>query len=86
MKVHILYHPSSEHSRIVEEYAHDFARIKGKKVDLISLETREGAAMATLYDITRYPAILVTRDDNELLKYWDGVPFPLMDEVIAYQQ
>lgn len=84
MKLYIIYHPQSDHSRIVEEYAHDFEHIKGHKIELLSLETQEGATMAKLHDVLRYPAILVTKDDHELVKFWQGTPFPRMDEVAGY--
>lgn len=84
MKVRILYHPNSDHARMVEEYAADFHRIKGEIIELLSLETREGADLARLYDIVRYPAVIATRDNGELLKHWEGSELPLMDEVAAY--
>lgn len=86
MKARILYHPQSDHARPVEVYARDFERIKGKKIELVSLETREGADLAKLYDIVQYPAVIVSRDDSQLLKSWEGEPLPLMDEVAAYSE
>ncbi len=84
MKTIILYHPKSEFARIVEEYAHDFERQKGLVIDLISLETKEGAYRAVLYGTVKYPAILVLRDNNDLINNWEGVPLPLMNEVAGY--
>lgn len=84
MKVVVLYRPNSEHARLVEEFAHDIERQQGIKTELSSLETREGAAMATLYDITQYPAIVVTRDDGGVVQIWAGEQLPLMNEVAAY--
>jgi hypothetical protein len=84
MKTAILYHPASEFSRAVEEYVRDFERQKSLVIELISLETREGAELATLYDIVKYPAVLVRRDSGELLKHWEGDPLPLMNEVAGY--
>ncbi|MBI3338499.1 hypothetical protein HY003_04345 [Candidatus Saccharibacteria bacterium] len=69
---------------MVEEYTHDFERTKGKTIELISLETKKGAVMAKLYDIVRYPALLVLRDDDQLMKHWEGDSLPLMDEVVGY--
>lgn len=40
--------------------------------------------MASLYDVTRYPAVLATREDGELLYLWQGEQLPLMNEVAAY--
>jgi hypothetical protein len=85
MKVVILYHPESEFVGVVEDFKRDFeSRHQDKKVELISLETVEGANMAELYDVVRYPAILVMTGDGKLQKFWQDQPFPLMDEVAAY--
>jgi hypothetical protein len=81
----ILYHPNSEHSSIVEEFVHDFQRQHdiGKKLELLSLSTRDGAAAASLYDVVAYPAILALADDGSVLNTWEG-DLPLMDEVAGY--
>ena len=86
MKVIILYHPQSEHSRIVEEYAHNFERQRGEIIQMVSLDTKEGAATATLYDIMAYPAVLALSDDGQIRKSWEGAQLPLMNEVAAYYQ
>lgn len=83
MKVCILYHPYSEHARPVEEFARDFERRHGNHVELMSLETREGSAAASLYDVVQYPAVLVLREDGQLLQHWVGDRLPLMNEVAA---
>lgn len=84
MKVTILYHPNSEHARLVEEFAHDIERQQGIRGELTSVETRDGAALATLYDITSYPAILVIREDGGVVQTWLGDQLPLMNEVAAF--
>ena len=84
MKLVILYHPQSEFSRSVEEYAHDFERTRGKAIELVSLDTAGGSDMAKLYDIVQYPALLALRDDGQLLQKWEGARLPLMDEVAGY--
>lgn len=85
MKVLILYRPNSEHSRLVEEFASDFKRREpSRRIELTSVDTRGGAALASLYDIVQYPAILATTDDGQLLKYWQGEQLPLMNDVAAY--
>ena len=84
MNVVILYHPSSEFSRSVEEYSVNFERQRGKKIDLISVDTREGSDMARLYDVVSYPAVIATREDGEMLALWQGDQLPLMNEVAAY--
>ena len=84
MKIILLYHPNSEYSRIVEEYVEDFKRSRGKLIEMLSLETRDGAAMASLYDILHFPALIVLRDDGQVENMWQGEMLPLMDEVAGY--
>ena len=85
MQIIALYHPQSDHARRVEDYAHDFQRMHHETIDLLSLESREGADMARLYGITRYPAIIARRDGGEMLQIWTDDQMPLMDEVLAYK-
>lgn len=84
MKVIMLYHPQSAHARTVEQYAHDFERQRGEVIELVSLETKEGSTMASLYDIIEYPALLVLSNDGQLMKNWEGEQLPLMNEVAGY--
>lgn len=85
MKVVILYRPNSEHGRVVEEYVRDFeARTSVKQLEVLSIDTREGSATASLYDVMQYPAILVIQNDGYLQRSWQGETLPLMDELAAY--
>lgn len=85
MKVVILYRLSSEHARAVETFIHDFKRLHpNTKVEPINLDSRDGIAMAALYDITRFPAILSIATNGMLIKHWEGETLPLMDEVAAH--
>lgn len=86
MRVVILYQSNSEHERKVLEFAHDYQSAQlDRKVDLIDLNTRDGAAMALLYDVVQYPAILAVTDDGKMLQLWQGDQLPLMNEVAYYQ-
>ncbi len=84
MKAVVIYRPNSEFARMVEEYAHDFKRTKGFDLELVDLNTRDGADLAKLYDVMEYPSILVARDDGGLIKCWQGEQLPLMSEVAGY--
>lgn len=85
MKALILYRPNSEHARKVEEFLHVFSRLHPeKKTEIVSLDTREGSAVATLYDVVQNPAVVAVKDDGSVLKIWQGEQLPLMDEVAAY--
>lgn len=84
MKALMLYHPDSEHARSVLTFKGDFERSTPEKIELVSLETVEGAEMAKLYDITTYPAVIVRTDDDQLVKHWEGDHLPLIGEVLSY--
>ena len=86
MKVVALYHPKSEHGGVVEDYARDYKNSHGRLLELKSLETREGAAIASLYDITSYPALLALAGDGTVQGVWQGLPLPLMNELDPYSQ
>ncbi len=85
MKVLILYRPDSEHARAIEEFIHDFqSRHPAEHLDVLNVDSRDGDAMVSLYDVTEYPAILVIQVDGSLQHSWQGGVLPLMDEVAAY--
>lgn len=84
MRIVILYHPQSDHIGLVDGYVQDFKRFKGRDIERISLETVEGADMAKLYDIVRYPALLVIGPEGSLIQQWQGTLLPLMDQLSYY--
>lgn len=81
----ILYRPSSEHGRVVEDFIRDYKnRHEEGKLEVMDIDSRDGSATASLYGIMQYPAILALRNDGSLLKYWEGAALPMMDEVAYY--
>lgn len=87
MKVLVLYRPNSEYARDVETFIRDFQfqhETDADKFEVVDVDTRDGVAMASLYDVMEYPAILVVSDDGQLTKSWTGANLPLMDEVAGY--
>lgn len=86
MKVLVLYRPNSEHATNVETFVRDFEHqhSAGKKLELLSVNTRDGAATASLYDIWTFPTVLALGDDGQILNIWQGEPLPLMNDVAAY--
>jgi hypothetical protein len=84
MRVLVLYRPNSEHGRTIEEFIREFqARLDGK-LEVVNVDSRDGSATASLYDVMNYPAILVLQTDGYLQKSWEGDALPLVDEVISY--
>lgn len=87
MKALILYRPNSEHATIVETFVRDFEHqydTREKKVELVSVNTRDGSTTASLYDVWAFPAILILTDDGRVLNLWQGERLPLMEEVAGY--
>lgn len=85
MKVLVLYRPDSEHGRQIEDFIRDFKnRHEDGKLEVLNVDSREGNAMASLYDVMTYPAILALRIDGSVLKMWEGGDLPLMDEIAYY--
>lgn len=85
MKVLVLYRSHSDHGREVETYGAEFEhRCAGVKLELQDVDRREGAATASLYDITSYPAVLVLQDNGTASMVWQGQMLPLIDEVAGY--
>jgi hypothetical protein len=85
MKVLVLYRPHSEHGRVVEEFIRDFqVRHRDRRLEVLDIDSRDGSATASLYDVVQYPAILVLQTDGYPHKVWEGAQLPLMDEVAAY--
>jgi hypothetical protein len=62
MKVVVIYRPDSEYARIVETFIHEYQiRHDDKKLEVLNVDSREGSATASLYDIMQQPAILALR-------------------------
>lgn len=86
MRMVVLYHPKSDHAARVLDYAHDYKRFRGREMKLVSLETKDGDKLARLYDVIRYPAILVLDKDGRLLRLWQGGLLPRMNDLDTYLQ
>lgn len=85
MKVLVLYRPNSEHGRVIEEFIHEFQqRFEEVHLEVLNIDSRDGSATASLYDVMQYPAILVLQNDGYLHKSWIGEQLPLIDEVVSY--
>ncbi len=87
MKLVVIYRPESEFSRGVETFIGDFKRRHegiGRRIEVLNVDSRDGMAMMSLYDLMQQPVLMVLSDDGQALKIWTGEVMPLMDEVVAY--
>lgn len=84
MSVTVIYKPKSEHTRIVEEFLHDFERRMGRALNTIDPDTREGTDICRLYDVVQYPSLVATDTNGVMRNIWQGLPLPTIDEVSYY--
>jgi len=82
--IHILYRPNSEHDARVSGYVREYHARTGRDIELVSLDTKEGAEMARLYGVVDYPAVLAVQPDGQLGHLWQGTMLPLIDEVSSF--
>ena len=84
MKSVVIYRPESEHARAVETFVRDIAHQENIEFELIDVDTPRAMDMMALYGIMSHPAILVIRDDGQLVQYWAADKLPLIHEVAAF--
>ena len=69
---------------MILDFQRDFRMRTGYEIELVSLDDRDGADKARVYDITQYPALVALDDRGSLRKVWQGDKLPLMNEVSFY--
>lgn len=87
MKVVVLYRPDSEFSSSVENFLRGLRQVHDvdeRHLQVLNYDSREGSAMANLYDVMTQPAILIINDDGGYVKHWEGSELPLQEEVAGY--
>lgn len=87
MKVLVLYKKNSEHYPAIEDYVKDLReRLNNTnvRIEFLNADTREGSAMASIYDIFSFPAILVLQMNGSTQNSWEGEELPSIDEVLHY--
>jgi hypothetical protein len=85
-KVTVLYRGDSEQVRQVTDFDHEYAKRTGRHLSIQDTNTKDGTALAELYGIMQFPAVLATADDGTMLQLWQGEVLPLINEVMYYQQ
>lgn len=85
MRVSVVYRSNSEHERRVLEFERDFEYRTGHSLELLDVNTRDGSAMASLYDIMSYPMVLAISNEGSILHSWQADNgMPLINEVSYY--
>lgn len=81
----VIYRPDSEQASLVDDFLREFhRRYPVAKIETLNIDSREGIATASLYDILSQPGIIAMRDDGSVLASWQGDMLPLIDEVAGY--
>ncbi len=82
MRVSVIYRSNSEHERQVLEFEREFEYRTGHSLELLDVNTRDGSAMASLYDIMMYPMVLAISNEGSILQSWQASSgMPLINEV-----
>ncbi len=85
MRVVIIYRSKSEHERMVLDFETEFEHRTGHKIEMVDVDTRDGSAMANLYDIMQYPAVLAVDQYGSIQQVWRiNQSMPLINEVSYY--
>ncbi len=86
MKILVLYRPKAEYRQTIEDFISQYKeRYPRSRVEILDVDKREGIAMASIYDVMRYPSILALRDDGSVLQTWEGLEnMPRLDDVSVY--
>jgi hypothetical protein len=84
MQAIMFYRPNSEHETMVTRYLRDLNRQTGHSITMVSVDTQDGVAQAELYDILRFPALVVVKDSGELIQSWQDELLPTINEVSGY--
>ena len=86
MLAYIIYKKNSDHQRRVEEYVTMFQKIHPQThINLVEADSLQGISFINLYQIIKYPTVLILRENGEYVNGWlDNDELPLMDEVFSY--
>lgn len=79
MVLKILYKPDSPQARQAEGFARELERHE-VKADLVDGDSPEGVRLTELYDLPSRPAIVVARDDGQMMQRWQH-EWPQVTEV-----
>lgn len=81
----ILYRPNSPEGTLVDSYTKELSnRNPTVNIETVDVDGQDGSEMAKMYDIVRYPAVMVLQSDGSMSKLWQDENLPLIDEVISY--
>lgn len=69
---------------MIEQYARDFEKQTGRKIELMDIDGVEGSQFAENRDIMVTPAMVIVSDDGGVAKQWLGTQLPLFDQVLGY--
>lgn len=84
MKTRLVYRFGNAEQRIkAENFLRDIGPDVRLQVEEVDVDTPDGSQLSQLYQIYDYPAILITRDDGQLVQLYQQ-KWPLLSE-IRYQ-
>lgn len=71
--VTLLWRPNSEHATEVEKFERFLKqRYPEFELEKVDVDSKQGSRLVELYDLPRYPAIIVTDERGHPLQSWQG--------------
>lgn len=84
MKIVIFQRPADQLPSTIDDYVERLQQgHPGQQIDILDAEGAQGSDLARLYDVTSYPAVVVTTDDGSFQHAWQG-ELPLPDDIESY--
>jgi hypothetical protein len=84
MRVFCLYRPNTESERPVRELAREITRRYNFDLELVSVDTVQGARLSTAYDVWAFPAVLATDGVGVVQASWTDGQLPLISDLLYY--
>jgi hypothetical protein len=85
MKTTLLYSTNSDNQAAVAEFERRYLQETGKEILKYDKDTADGAAIAALYDILRFPSLFITTDDGTMIQLWN-TDLPQLSEVLYMER
>ena len=85
MKTTLLYSKNSDNQTAFVDFERRYLQETGKEILKYDKDTVDGAAIAALYDILRFPSLFITRDDGTLIQLWN-TDLPQLSEVLYMER
>lgn len=83
MKAYFFYRPRTDAYLSIDTFFKSLNNFQKSKLQVFSVDTPEGDRLSRLYQLVRYPSVIVASNDGTLIKMWHG-ELPIIDDLAVY--